>query len=1318
MMKKRVRIYIARILIILTCLNLDFSGLTVEAATYDQRENIEFQNLKWLLTLPYSTHIITVGPCEVLKDGSSMVLPTKKQMKELASGYSGIKRTLEQDESGECAIKVSFNCDIYGIQENVLNRTSELVIHEDYPVFPNDNTITEDSGHDVFQGNETIKQITVNTNNQNGFRIRKKTFKDMSGLKTVDINVGDGEIRLDGSVFEGCTNLTNVTLSARTITIDGGLNFSGCSMLSTVVFKGNVTFTGEKDFQGCNSLSTVEFNKDTAFDGTDTFSNLNLSDTNITFTGDVTNISEGKSAVAFTGCKGIGTVSIGAKNEETSANIGGNFISNSTLTNLNIEDGTTTLAADAINNCKIDGISFNASTKVGKGALVGCTVGNMYFNTPDVKSNGAEGAIGKNTTVQNIYFNHYDFFRNSDKVTELDNVPLGMEDYSLNCKNMYFLSPNFNKINNSYYNSKVVTNVYGYGGTLSTYNDEEEKITSKEMFEQWTGNNNTYYNIIQLTSGQKQGKLEEKKLFVEMEDQKVTFDLSSLEIFAKYNENITTLDQLPTDEAGNVRTGEFRLQYTKDSKADTNFNYKVLTEATEASASGQYTYTDEKGVKYITCQKDKLELGVGTYHYYVQAAGETWPLTIEVKQNKISKLKVLIKDKGQTDGKIHVTEGDELAKVKEYITVMGVLADEETEVELNASQYKVVKADLSETAITAQDTELLVHYQGLEKMEKVKDVEVHPKKITSFVVACDKANMPIGSQLTLEDLTLTEGTYDNPLDTPIAKIYKGYHFLQDGQETDVYTIKSGENKISVTYEGCVEQIAVTGVSNQVEDYEINCKVKEVELYQKSSLDISEVTLENVVYADERLDGFKVETVKSGFTFVVNGEETDTVKLEDGENTIRVRYNGLDKNFTVKAYEQSIDRIEVEYCGPTEIYEGNEIPKDTSVLMVTVYYKHPYEVSLLLSNFEVSYDTYHIVPGEDNEIYVYYKGVKSSQPIHVLGLKNGIKGIKTVEYRGSNKTGTSLEKEDFYVELEYLSGKVVTSEENPSILDNLNLSLDKLKDGNNSIDVVYDGALTTKVEVVANAEGIPASAMPETTRIPEITSGGSIVSKDTEAPKLTVAPTNTVEPKITVTPKHTVAPKMTVAPGSISEAPVVTQTPQETDANSVVPTVSPIAQPQKDSSFTLQGVTYKVTGVTNKGGSVSITGYDKEALKVKLQTAVSLNGYKYTVTKIEKGAFRNCSKLSGTINLTKNVKVVGDSAFSGCKNIKKVVFGSNVTQIGKSSFCNCSKLSTIQFKTGSVKKIGKNAFKGISKKYTVKTTKALKKTYAKRLKGAM
>ncbi len=1314
-MKKKIRIFIARVLLVLLiCLNLDFSGIMVEARMGLQA-SIVFENVQWDLINAYDTYNVTVSPNDVITDGASMVLPTKEEMVTLTTnnGFSGISSILQhKNAQGDEAVKISFGGNASKIQENVLNKISQIVIHEDYPVFPDEYTITSYSGHDVFQGNATINKIMVDTNNKNGFRIREKTFKDMSGLQTVDINVGNGEIKLDGSVFEGCTNLTNVTLTAGTITINGGLNFSGCSNLSKIVFNGNVTFSGEKDFQGCNCLQDVRFNKDATFDGTDTFSNLNLSNTNITFTGNVTNISEGKSAIAFTGCKGIGTVSIGAKDTESSANIGGNFISNSTLTNLNIEGGTTTLAADAIYNSEIGGISFNASTRVEKGALAGCTVGNMYFNTSDVKSSGDDGAIGKNTTVTNIYFNHYDFFRNSDKVTALDSVPLGTGECSLNCTNMFFLSPNFKKINNSPYNSsKVATNVYGYGGTLATYNNEEEDITAKEMFEQWiAGSKNTYHNIIQLTSGQKQGQLEEKKLFVETEDQKVTFDLSSLEIFAKYNENITVLDQLPTDEAGNVRTGEFRLQYTKDPKADTNFNYKVLTKATEASASGQYAYTDGTGVKYITCQEDKLELGVGTYHYYVQAAGETWPLTIKVQQNKISKLKVLIKDKGQKDGKVHVTVGDDLSKVKEYITVMGVLTDEETEVELYASQYKVVKTGLSTEAVTAQDTKLWVYYQDVR--EEIADVRVHEDKVVSFDLACSKTDMPIGGQLTLEDMILTNITYDNPVTPVISKLTKPtatsgyiYHFLQDGQETDVYTIKSGKNEISVTYEGHVEKISVTGVSNQVKDYEISCNVKEVELYQKSSLDISEVMLEDVVYADERLDGYKEEIVKSGFTFVVNGEETDTVKLEDGENTIRVRYNGLDKKFTVKAYAQSIDRIEVSYCGPA-VYEGNEVPKDTSVLLVTVYYKHPYEASVLLSNFEVSYDTYHIVPGENNEIYVRYKGVKSSKPIQVLGLADGLKEIKTVEYRGSNKTGTSLEKDDFYVELEYLSGKVVTSEENPAILDSLTLSSDKLTDGENCIKVVYDGALTGEVNVVANAEGIRVSAAPEASKRPDISTGGSIVSDNTETPKLTIAPNNTV------------MPMMTVAPGSVSEVPVVTQTPQETDSTSVVPTVSPVAQPQKGSSFTVQGVKYKVNSVTKEGGSVSATGYDKEASKVKLQTAVSLNGYQYTVTKIEKGAFKNCSKLSGTISLTKNVKVIGDSAFYGCKNIKKVVFGSNVTQIGKSSFCNCSKLSTIQFKTGSVKKIGKNAFKGISKKYKVKTTKALKKTYAKRLEGAI
>lgn len=1190
---------------------------------------------------------------------------------------------------------------------------SKIIAYEDWPSFPCGkswylykfqkvpfNTSSEEIDIDpslgMFYGNTSIKEIEIDTGDKNGMEFCPAVFAGMTGLEKVNINVGVNQtLTLDGSVFEGCTNLTQVTLTGKSVEITGGFNFSGCTKLSKIVINGSTTVSGEEDFKECTSLKEVIFNGETKFTASNSFRNISFPKATFGFNGKVSNNS-GVSVISR--CDGIETISLNGEKSYLEKN----FVTNSKVENFNVEKEAT-LGAEAICETNITGMSFNAATQIGNGALVKCTVENMYFNTSQVTSiDNTAGAIGNGTTVNRLYLNHYDISRNADKVTELNSVPFGNNNYTLKCKSIYVFSPNFHSIKNTVYPGDSDTVIYGYGGTLSSYGDSTQYMTGKDMFEKWIGNNNSYKNMIELI-GEKPNEI---KLFVTNSTDKATFDLSTLKIAAQYNDKASVLDQLPVDKNGNVLNETFELQYTNDPGSSTNFNYKILTKVDDSYIQGkQYIYTDKDGVKYITCQEDKLELGVGTYHYYVQAAGETWPLTIEVKQNKISKIKVSIKDKGQKDGKLHVTVGDELAKVKGYITVTAVLADEKTEVELDESQYKLVKTDLSESSVTAQDTELMVHYQGLEEMVKLMDVQVHERKIASFHVACDKANMPIASRLTLNDLTLTEGVYDNPLDTPIAKINNGYHFLQDGQETDVYTIKSGKNEISVTYEGHVEKISVTGVSNQVKDYEISCNVKEVELYQKSSLDISEVMLEDVVYADERLDGYKEEIVKSGFTFVVNGEETDTVKLEDGENTIRVRYNGLDKKFTVKAYAQSIDRIEVSYCGPA-VYEGNEVPKDTSVLLVTVYYKHPYEASVLLSNFEVSYDTYHIVPGENNEIYVRYKGVKSSKPIQVLGLADGLKEIKTVEYRGSNKTGTSLEKDDFYVELEYLSGKVVTSEENPAILDSLTLSSDKLTDGENCIKVVYDGALTGEVNVVANAEGIRVSAAPEASKRPDISTGGSIVSDNTEAPKITIAPNNTV------------MPMMTVAPGSVSEVPVVTQTPQETDSTSVVPTVSPVAQPQKGSSFTVQGVKYKVNSVTKEGGSVSATRYDKEASKVKLQTAVSLNGYQYTVTKIEKGAFKNCSKLSGTISLTKNVKVIGDSAFYGCKNIKKVVFGSNVTQIGKSSFCNCSKLSTIQFKTGSVKKIGKNAFKGISKKYKVKTTKALKKTYAKRLEGAI
>ena len=1016
------------------------------------------------------------------------------------------------------------------------------------------------------------------------------------------------------------------------------------------------------------------------FTGDSLFRNMNFSDAAFSFAGKVSN---GTGIAVISGCKGINTISLNGVNNSLPQN----FLTDSVVTNLNIENGDnnkgmTALAAGAVRDTKISGISFNGTTRVGEGALTDCTVTNVYFNTSDVKANGSKGTIGKNTAVTNLYFNHYDINRKGNKVTELDGVPLGSVS---DCDKIYVFSPNFSSIKDTPYTSGKKTEVYGYGGTIASY-DDKPYLTGKEMFEKWiAGTDSTYENIIQLT-GEKPASI---NLFVTDSADMATLDLSTLKITAKYNEKAALLDQLPVDEKGNVQSGEFSMVYTTDPECNTNYNYKVLKPVEDSYLQGgQYTYTgksaatdDAEDMTYITCQDDKLKLGVGTYRYYVQAAGETWPLDVTVKQNVVSSINVSVLDQGQKDGKLHVNVGDTLDSVKAHLKVVATFVDG-SRAELESSQYEVVKSNLDKNPITAEDTSLKIYYQSLgESLKEITDVQVHEKKVVSFDVTCDKTCMAIGSQLTLEDLTLTNGIYENPLDAPIARINKEYHFWQDGEATDTYTIKSGQNKISVVYDGCVmtDAVSLTGISNDVKDYEISCDVKEVELYKKPTLDISEVMLENVVYTDQRLEG--AAKVKSGFHFVVNDEETDTVELVDGENTIRVRYNGLEKKFTVKAYAQSVERIEVEYCGPA-VYEGCQVSTGSAVLMVTVYYQHPYEASVLLSNYDVSYGAYHIVPGEDNEIYVYYRGVRSSKPIHVMGLEDGVVAINKLKYNGADKAGTVLNKNDFYLELGYKSGKTVNSKENPEILNKLSFSADRLAEGDNLIGVTYDGALTQMIFVTAKGDGVlTPTATPATTKMPDLTNNADEDGKQ-----------------------------------DIMETPEAPQNP----ANSSVPTstVEPLKQPKKGAVFTIQGVKYKVTAVTKKGGSVAVTGYDKKASKVKLQTGIIINGYSYGVTKIASGAFKNCSKLSGTVSLTKNVKSIGDNAFSGCKNIKKVVFGDNVTQIGKSSFYNCKKLASIQFKTGSVKKIGKKAFKGIAKKYSLKTPKNLKKTYTKRLKGAI
>lgn len=1312
--RKTNRLIMVILLIFVVCVNsfnskINIYGYNVGKYSSYGTPNTYFfslNNIWWYANSIHESYNVKLSFSSVEKGNTVLQLPTRKEIVDCFenASYPGDNFYYYLTKNNG---KLFF---VPSKAEDLKNITS-LIIPQDYPQFPNG----YDFGnyYDMFHNNSSIKDITVNTDGKNGFEIREATFYNMSGLQNVSIDVGDQAITLDGSVFANCKNLKTVTLKGKNINLVGSYNFAGCTNLKSIVIDGNLSIRGYQDFAKCNSLNNVQCNGDAALTVSNTFTTKETfseaKDPQITFNGTVSMlpseqvseenltgvattlkndnvVSTAKNTGVFVDCGNIGTISLkGSKNDLPS-----NFVISTTVKNPTVEnpigkdltvknfniEGSSTLHAGAISNIAITNVSFNQETKVENNAFVNDEIGTMYFNTSEVT-----GQMGMKTSVSEIYYNNTDINKKEEKVTELANLSLdGVE-----CQNMYFFSPNFNYLKNvSYHNA---TKVFGYGGKIAKYEEDATKITSKDMFEKWVKKNGgTYENIVSLDES---NLPKEKTLYVDKEGQSADLDLSSLTITAHYNPEVAEKDQFPTSVKSLIQASKYTLPYTTDADGDTNFSYKILQEVSSArvDSTTQYVYqgknAKDEDATYVYCEDKNVSLQPGSYRYYVQAGGITWPLDVNVKVNAVERIEVQPK----SGDVLHLTEGDNLDanEVKKRLIVTAYFANGEKQSKLDQSQFEIrtqdYKAEVSKT-----DTSLIVSYksqgEGIKAICNYNKFIVHENKVVSFEVNSDKDVMADGSTLELKDISVKNVKYENPKQTSIGNVEKGFHFVQNGVIKDTYQITKGENKIAVVYEDCTmnDALEITGIDNAVEDFEVFCPIDGVELYKKNTLNVSEISLRNVEYKDSRLKN--EEIIEKGFTFTVNGKETDTVELQEGKNVIGVKYNGLDKYsaITIEGIPTTIDRIEAQYIGPA-VYEGCEVSKDTKVLMVTVYHKHPDSMDLLLSNFDVSYGTYHIVPGEDNQIYVYYKGVKSANAIHVQGLADNAVEFKKVTYKGSGKAGTVVNKSDFYVELGYASGKTVNSEQNPEILNQLLVEEKVLKNGENTIQLTYGETLTKTIMVNGTQDGL-----------------------------VTATPTMSVTtPAITSSPEQT--PPAT-------DNVVATKVPTGTNVPMEVPASPGLKEPVKGSYYTVQGVKYKVTAVKGKSGTVEAVGYDKKASKVKVQTTVKINGYSFAVQKIGKNAFKNCTKIAGTISFAKNIKTIEDSAFSGCKNIKKVIFGTNVTQIGKNSFYKCKKLQTLQFQSGSVKKIGKAAFKGIAKKYTLKCPKALQKTYKKRLKKAL
>ena len=119
------------------------------------------------------------------------------------------------------------------------------------------------------------------------------------------------------------------------------------------------------------------------------------------------------------------------------------------------------------------------------------------------------------------------------------------------------------------------------------------------------------------------------------------------------------------------------------------------------------------------------------------------------------------------------------------------------------------------------------------------------------------------------------------------------------------------------------------------------------------------------------------------------------------------------------------------------------------------------------------------------------------------------------------------------------------------------------------------------------------------------------------------------------------------------------------------------------------VSYKVTKVENvNNAQVTITSLDKKKTSITIPDYIMINGVKCKVTSIEKKALYKGKKLK-KITIGKNVQIIADNAFNGCKNLKSITIKSTI-----------------------LKKVGKNAIKGIHKKATIKVPKKQYKQYKK------
>lgn len=206
-------------------------------------------------------------------------------------------------------------------------------------------------------------------------------------------------------------------------------------------------------------------------------------------------------------------------------------------------------------------------------------------------------------------------------------------------------------------------------------------------------------------------------------------------------------------------------------------------------------------------------------------------------------------------------------------------------------------------------------------------------------------------------------------------------------------------------------------------------------------------------------------------------------------------------------------------------------------------------------------------------------------------------------------------------------------------------------------------------------------------------------------------------KFVITPVFVGGTAIEDVPAANDGKPAETSRPVDTSNPAESP--APVTDLKKGSSFTAKNLSYHVVsvGAEKKTGTVKVekVSANSKLKKITIPNTVSKDGCTFKVEKITKNAFRNNKKVT-KVKLGKNVKVIEDGAFSGCKKLNSVVTGASLSKIGKNVFANDKRLKTIDLRNSKkLKSVGSGTFKGISKKAIIKVPKGKIKAYKKLLK---